>query len=182
MSMLSLQPSASAPASSQAFSILNRPTWQQLIAFDSDIKIAKGVDINQSPQSSSGAPGVVGSFNPNPPQPPPPPGEPYTPFPPRQMPDGTWVQPTGAPQNSFVIPLRFGMSNSDVARLQTLLAQDSSLYPEGLVTGYFGTLTRQAVTRFQEKYASEILQPLGLNRGTGFVGSATLRKLSELVK
>lgn len=127
-------------------------------------------------------PGGSEGFNPNSPQPSTPPAEPYTPFPPRQMPDGTWVQPAVTPRNSFMIPLRFGMSNSDVTRLQTLLAQDPSLYPEGLVTGYFGTLTRQAVIRFQEKYAREMLQPLGLKRGTGFVGSATLRKLNELVK
>ena len=85
-------------------------------------------------------------------------------------------------QFSFVASLRIGMKNQDITRLQTFLGQDSLLYPENLVTGYFGALTKQAVIRFQEKYANEILTPLGLSRGTGFVGPATLKKLNELVK
>jgi len=47
--------------------------------------------------------------------------------------------------------LQIGMSGSDVSSLQTFLAQDSSVYPQGLVTGYFGGLTKSAVTRFQAK-------------------------------
>ncbi len=43
------------------------------------------------------------------------------------------------------------MTGSDVSDLQTFLAQDSSVYPERLVTGYFGTLTKSAVARFQTK-------------------------------
>jgi peptidoglycan hydrolase-like protein with peptidoglycan-binding domain len=97
------------------------------------------------------------------------------------MPDGSWIQPTGA-GNSFVAPLRIGVKNQDVTKLQIFLARDPSLYPEGLVTGYFGPLTKQAVIRFQEKYTDEILKPLALSHGTGFVGSATLKKLNELVK
>lgn len=55
------------------------------------------------------------------------------------------------------------------------------VYPEGLITGFFGNLTRQAVVRFQEKYASEILVPSGLSGGTGFVGPATRKKMNELL-
>lgn len=47
--------------------------------------------------------------------------------------------------------LEIGMSGSDVSALQTFLAKDSTLYPEGLVTGYFGTLTQSAVARFQAR-------------------------------
>ncbi len=86
------------------------------------------------------------------------------------------------PRSTFTTFLRVGMNNQDVTKLQTFLSRDTSLYPEGLVTGYFGPLTEQAAIRFQEKYANEILKPLGLNHGTGIVGSATLRKLNELVK
>ena len=47
--------------------------------------------------------------------------------------------------------LQFGMNGSDVSSLQTFLASDSSVYPQGLITGYFGSMTRSAVSRFQAK-------------------------------
>ena len=48
--------------------------------------------------------------------------------------------------------LREGMSSEEVRRLQQLLASDSEIYPEGLVTGYFGGLTRQALMRLQQRH------------------------------
>jgi len=45
--------------------------------------------------------------------------------------------------------LGIGMSGADVSSLQMFLARDSSIYPEGLVTGYFGPLTEAAVSNFQ---------------------------------
>jgi peptidoglycan hydrolase-like protein with peptidoglycan-binding domain len=47
--------------------------------------------------------------------------------------------------------LQQGMSGSDVSALQTFLAKDQTIYPQGLVTGYFGTLTTSAVSNFQAK-------------------------------
>lgn len=47
--------------------------------------------------------------------------------------------------------LKRGSSGDDVSRLQAFLARDSSLYPEGLVTGYYGALTEIAVQKFQCK-------------------------------
>ncbi len=47
--------------------------------------------------------------------------------------------------------LEVGSTGTDVSALQTFLALDSSLYPEGLVTGYFGALTQGAVRRFQTR-------------------------------
>ena len=78
--------------------------------------------------------------------------------------------------------LYFGMSdNSEVRCLQAFLkAQGTDIYPEGLVTGNFGSLTRQAVIKFQQKYTSEILAPAGLMAGTGFVGERTRAKISQL--
>ncbi len=61
-------------------------------------------------------------------------------------------------------------------------AQGSEIYPEGLITGNFLTLTRAAAIRFQEKYADEILAPLKLSAGTGFVGSLTRAKINTLMK
>jgi hypothetical protein len=79
--------------------------------------------------------------------------------------------------------LYFGMSNNSVKCLQEFLkGQGPDIYPEGLVTGYFGSLTTGAVTRFQEKYASEILTPLNLYAGTGFVGPSTRAKINQLLQ
>lgn len=76
--------------------------------------------------------------------------------------------------------LRQGSSGDDVKTLQSLLLKEG-VYPEGLITGYFGNLTKQAVIRFQEKYRDEILAPIGLINGTGFVGKATRAKLQKLI-
>ena len=74
------------------------------------------------------------------------------------------------------------MENSEVRCLQEFLKiQGPEVYPEGLVTGNFLSLTQQALIRFQEKYASEILIPLGLQKGTGYVGPATRTKINQLL-
>ena len=45
-----------------------------------------------------------------------------------------------------------GDQGQNVSDLQDFLKQDSSIYPEGVVTGYFGHLTEEAIQRFQEKH------------------------------
>ncbi len=75
--------------------------------------------------------------------------------------------------------LFFGARGVEVECLQEFL-KNQGVYPEGLITGNFLTLTKQAVIRFQEKYAQEILHPLGLQRGTGYVGIKTREKINEL--
>lgn len=89
--------------------------------------------------------------------------------------------------SSFDTNLRPGDIAEAVRQLQVVLNADpdtqlSAQGPgsPGNETSFFGTITRAAVTRFQEKYATEILQPLGLNEGTGFVGPATRAKLNAL--
>jgi len=73
-------------------------------------------------------------------------------------------------------------NNSEVRCLQEFLkTQGPEIYPQGLVTGNFGLLTKLAVIRFQEKYALEILSPLGLKQGTGFVGTITRSKINQLI-
>jgi peptidoglycan hydrolase-like protein with peptidoglycan-binding domain len=47
--------------------------------------------------------------------------------------------------------LQVGSTGSDVSSLQSFLAQDRTLYPQGLVTGYFGFLTKAAVSNFQSR-------------------------------
>ncbi|MCL9971914.1 MAG: peptidoglycan-binding protein, partial [Candidatus Pacebacteria bacterium] len=44
--------------------------------------------------------------------------------------------------------LEVGMTGTDVSALQTYLAADPTLYPQGLVTGYYGFLTKSAVSNF----------------------------------
>ena len=80
--------------------------------------------------------------------------------------------------------LYFGIINSDEVRcLQEFLkTQGLSIYPEGLVTGNFLSLTRNAIVRFQEKYKADILAVFGLAKGTGFVGERTRAKIQELLR
>lgn len=85
--------------------------------------------------------------------------------------------------SDFNSNLYFGYSSSSVKCLQEFLkSQGAGIYPEGLVTGYFGSLTRAAVIKFQEKHASEILTPINLYVGTGFVGSSTRAKINQLLQ
>lgn len=68
--------------------------------------------------------------------------------------------------------LDLGERNADVTSLQGFFADNSSIYPEGLVTGYFGGLTQTAVKRFQALY--------GLGQ-VGRVGPATKDKINMLI-
>ncbi|MCX6723653.1 MAG: hypothetical protein NT155_00570 [Candidatus Staskawiczbacteria bacterium] len=79
--------------------------------------------------------------------------------------------------------LYFGLADKTSVRcLQEFLKnQGTDIYPEGFVTGNFGNLTRTAVIRFQEKYAGDILIPVGLFKGTGYVGSQTRIKINQIL-
>ena len=48
-----------------------------------------------------------------------------------------------------------GLEGDDVRELQKLLAEDPDIYPEALITGFFGSLTENAVRRFQKKHGIE---------------------------
>ncbi len=79
--------------------------------------------------------------------------------------------------------LSLGMRDSaEVRCLQEFLrAQGPEIYPEGLITGNFLSLTQAAVIRFQEQHADEILKPFGLEKGTGYVGPATRDKINQVL-
>ena len=76
--------------------------------------------------------------------------------------------------------LKYQARSSEVSSLQECLAQIPGVYPEGTVSGYFGPKTRTAVIKFQEKYAEDVLAPIGLSKGTGKVGPLTRKKLDAL--
>lgn len=87
----------------------------------------------------------------------------------------------------FGLPLAFaqsvptmspGDSGSNVSALQTFLAADSSVYPEGLITGYYGSLTVEAVKRYQCKYGI-VCQGTPSSTGYGRVGPATAAKIAS---
>lgn len=68
--------------------------------------------------------------------------------------------------------LDFGETNADVTKLQTFLSANPAIYPQGLVTGYYGSLTESAVKAFQNLY--------GLS-AVGRVGPLTLAKINALI-
>lgn len=86
------------------------------------------------------------------------------------------IQSTGGIQHD----LQVGSSGEEVKKLQECLAKDTAVYPEGTVSGTFGSKTRDAVNKFQEKYAEEILTPIGLKSGTGKVGAGTRDVLNRI--
>ncbi len=95
------------------------------------------------------------------------------------LPVSTQVSTQTTP-SAFNANMVIGDTRSNVTQLQSCLARDPSVYPEGLITGYFGPLTQRAVIRFQEKFANEILVPAGLTRGNGIVGPLTRQKLKQI--
>ena len=86
--------------------------------------------------------------------------------------------------SKFKSELELGSKGNEVKELQRCLsvlpAGGPDIYPDGSVTGIFDQKTKDAVIKFQEKYAKDILQPTGLTKGTGTVGKATRAKLNEL--
>jgi hypothetical protein len=66
-------------------------------------------------------------------------------------------------------------------RPETRLSEEGPGSP-GQETLFFGTLTHAALIRFQEKHQTAILEPLGLERGTGFFGPWTRAKVNGMVR
>ncbi len=96
----------------------------------------------------------------------------------------SWVSAATGP---FAGDLSFGQTSDDVILLQKILNADRDTQVAesgpgslGNETRYFGRATRNAVIRFQNKYARDILIPAGLVRGTGYVGVRTRQKMQLL--
>ncbi len=75
--------------------------------------------------------------------------------------------------------LEVGSTGPAVVMLQNILIYEGFLKIKK-PTGVFAGLTRAAVIKLQEKYAKDILTPVGLKKGTGYVGSSTNKFLNNL--
>lgn len=79
--------------------------------------------------------------------------------------------------HSFTTSLRIGNTGADVRNLVTVLNKEGLLNDK---TDTFDEEVASAVTGFQEKYNNDVLAPVGLRYGTGFVGASTRAKLNRL--
>ena len=89
------------------------------------------------------------------------------------------AQQAGISCFSFKNNLSIGQSGVDVTNLQTVLQKDGESVNTSVT---FDEQTASAVSAFQEKYRNDILEPIGLSAGTGYVGSRTIAKLNALFK
>ncbi|MCH7604422.1 fibronectin type III domain-containing protein [Patescibacteria group bacterium] len=87
---------------------------------------------------------------------------------------------------TFDTNLSQGSSSQDVMYLQMAFNanSDTQLAASGVgsagnETQFFGPLTRAAAVKYQEKFTSQILTPVGLSSGTGFVGPSTRAQLNS---
>ncbi|MBI3020257.1 MAG: hypothetical protein HYY60_02955, partial [Parcubacteria group bacterium] len=95
--------------------------------------------------------------------------------------------PSAACPFTWTRNLTLGASGPDVQKLQEFLNGTAATKIAGTGAGspgkestYFGSLTAAAVLKFQDVYASSVLAPVGLSKGTGYFGSATRAKANEL--
>lgn len=98
------------------------------------------------------------------------------------------LQPTRSGVVTFNKNLFVGERGEDVRQLQIFLNSNprtrianSGPGSVGNETIYFGSLTKNAIIKFQELYFNDVLRPVGLFEGTGFVGHSTRVKLNELI-
>lgn len=86
-------------------------------------------------------------------------------------------------QNAYAaitVQLDIGDRNSEVTELQTYLSTNATIYPERLVTGYFGQLTKAAVERFQTAQGI-VSQGTPATTGYGRVGPITMARINSLL-
>ena len=85
------------------------------------------------------------------------------------------------PVFAVTVAMKVGSKGENVKQLQEVLMFEGLLKISN-ATGIFGGMTRDSVKKYQEKYISEILTPLGLKSGTGIAGLSTLRHMRNKYK
>lgn len=85
--------------------------------------------------------------------------------------------------HDFKKNLRIGDSGSDVVKLNNILVREGFLKlingNEKINTKVFSEYTAAAISSFQEKYRTEILEPSNLTNGTGYFGDLTRNKINR---
>ena len=79
---------------------------------------------------------------------------------------------SGVTHAAITSSMAVGSTGSDVTQLQQFLSTNSTIYPAGIVSGYYGALTKAAVTQFQVAY--------GIDQ-VGQVGPTTSAKINALM-
>jgi len=75
--------------------------------------------------------------------------------------------------------LFYGMANNPQVKCLQEVLKSQGYAVSG--SGNYDAATKTAVVQFQQKYASEILAPYHLTRGSGNIGNATLAKLNAII-
>lgn len=73
-----------------------------------------------------------------------------------------------------------GTRSDEVKMLQTLLAKDSDIYPEGYITGYYGKLTSAAAGRFKNAHTAPSIsvESIGVPRISGITATSTATSMT----
>lgn len=83
--------------------------------------------------------------------------------------------------HDFNVNLKTEDQGEEVAALHIALEKEGfGIFSEEKTGKEFGEATASGISGFQQKYADEILAPLGLRYGTGLAGKATRAKLNKL--
>ena len=68
----------------------------------------------------------------------------------------------------FTQSLALGVTNSDIEKIQKLLATDPAIYPYGVVSGFFGPKTEEGVKNFQTRFGLAAVGVVGPSTKTLF--------------
>ncbi len=103
------------------------------------------------------------------------------------MQGGTTGTTVGGVAYTFAKNLKMGDTGTDVMNLQKVLNMNVATQVSatgagspGMESTYFGAKTKAAVIKFQELHMAEILTPVGLTKGTGFVGASSRALLNTM--
>ncbi len=84
------------------------------------------------------------------------------------------------PPLQLTSPLSYGSQSEEVTFLQQILSKINEIYPERLITGFFGNLTQKAVQKFQCEYGI-VCEGDPETTGHGMVGPKTREVINEML-